>query len=659
MFKKTFAKRLTVRIVILLFIIIGGMAHMLFLMTSLLVTQIYSGSYHMSMLNSTEYARRVLSDVYVAVVNSVDEVEENLDTPENIQGIMRRIVANNKRIQNCGTNFIEDYYPRKGHYFVPYARKDRKSNEITTATLTQFTHNDEYSSWLHKGLTAKDGFWSEPFFSNDSLSEPVVAYSHPVHDKTGRTVAIIGADISLEWLTKKLNENDQEVNRKHSFVSDSHDDGSVVKTYIINKEGTFITHPDSKLILKDNLFDHLKDGTTDSIQSLRESIAKGVESKTESGFTLLYDDEESYFFYCPLKYTDWTVISVIPVSDIDVIGYAVGALLIILITITLLIVFALCYITIRHSTKPLQQLAESAEEVAKGNFNTPLPTIKHKDEIRQLRDSFENMQLSLTQYIEELKLTTASKASIENELRIAHNIQMAMLPKTFPPFPDRHDIDIFALLKPAKAVGGDLFDFFISDEKLFFCIGDVSGKGVPASLVMAVTRTLFRNLAAHQPEPQQIVNGINRSVCDGNDTNMFVTLFIGVLDLKSGHMTYCNAGHDAPYLIGNDVSQLPVESNLPVGILPDWEYSLQQTVIEPGTTIFLYTDGLNEATNEAEELFGDERIVSEARTILAQDKAQPKDFIHLMNEAVQRFVDKAEQSDDLTMLAIKRNKHQD
>lgn len=141
------------------------------------------------------------------------------------------------------------------------------------------------------------------------------------------------------------------------------------------------------------------------------------------------------------------------------------------------------------------------------------------------------MQHSLTHYVEELKETTASKAAIENELKIAHDIQMSMLPKTFPPYPERDDIDIFGTLKPAKDVGGDLFDFYIRDEKLIFCIGDVSGKGVPASLVMAMTRSLFRNISSHVTEPHLIVKALNDTMADDNDTNMFVTLFLGVLDL--------------------------------------------------------------------------------------------------------------------------------
>ena len=160
----------------------------------------------------------------------------------------------------------------------------------------------------------------------------------------------------------------------------------------------------------------------------------------------------------------------------------------------------------------------------------------------QLKESLDYMQHSLAHYTEELKDTTQKKERIESELRIANEIQMSMIPKIFPPYPEREDIDLFAMLLPAKLVGGDLYDFFISEEeKLYFLIGDVSCKGIPASLVMAVTRSLFRNTAAHLKKPKAIVESLNASLAEGNETNMFVTLFVGILDLKSGNLAFCNA----------------------------------------------------------------------------------------------------------------------
>ena len=251
--------------------------------------------------------------------------------------------------------------------------------------------------------------------------------------------------------------------------------------------------------------------------------------------------------------------------------------------------------------------------------------------------------------MDELKKSTAAKASIESELNVAQSIQMSMLPKTYPPYPDRHDIEIYGSLTPAKGVGGDLYDFFIRDEKLFFCIGDVSGKGVPASLVMAVTRTLFRNIATHIAEPSHIVETMNMSISEGNDNNMFVTLFVGVLDLDTGHLRYCNAGHDAPYI---QTELLPCDANLPVGVMQEWSFSDQETTLKSNTMIFLYTDGLTEAENSSQAQFGEERVTDVIKTHL-NDSCSPQKLIEDMTEAVHQFVCGTEQSDDLTMMAIK------
>ena len=242
----------------------------------------------------------------------------------------------------------------------------------------------------------------------------------------------------------------------------------------------------------------------------------------------------------------------------------------------------------------------------------------------------------------------AEKERIGSELRIARNIQMAMLPKTFPPYPDRNDIDIYGQLTPAKEVGGDLYDFYIRDEKLYFCIGDVSGKGVPASLVMAVTRALFRNISAHESQPDRIITQLNDTMAEDNDSNMFVTMFVGVLDLPTGRLRYTNAGHVAPVLTHPGVGLLPVDSNLPVGVMSGWKFTSQETTIDIGTSIFLYTDGLTEAENTGHELFGEKRMMEAIK-----ENTEPHAFIDHVTEAVHAFVGEAEQSDDLTMLAIR------
>ncbi len=239
------------------------------------------------------------------------------------------------------------------------------------------------------------------------------------------------------------------------------------------------------------------------------------------------------------------------------------------------------------------------------------------------------------------------KKAVENELQIAHGIQMSMIPKIFPPFPERKDLDMAATIVPAKEVGGDLYDFFIRDEKLFFCIGDVSGKGIPASLVMAVTRSMFRTLSAHEDRPERIVGQMNDSMADSNENNMFVTFLLGVLDLSNGHLAYCNAGHNAPVMLTDKKAPLPVESNIPLGVLTGFEFIGQETKLRDDDAIFLYTDGLTEAENAAHELFGEERMYEVLGT-----RRRSSEHLEAIKAAVSAFVGDAPQSDDLTMLFI-------
>ena len=249
-----------------------------------------------------------------------------------------------------------------------------------------------------------------------------------------------------------------------------------------------------------------------------------------------------------------------------------------------------------------------------------------------------------------LRKTELRQERINSELRIASDIQMHMLPQE--DSIASKDVMVKGLLVPARAVGGDLYDFFIRDEKLFFCIGDVSGKGVPAAIVMAVIHSLFRSASVHENNPARIMHVINETACQRNEDNIFVTFFVGVLDLPTGRLRYCNAGHDAPLLVGKGVGELPCDANIPVGFRPKWKYSLQEAQIFTGTTIFLFTDGLTEAMNASREQFTMERVNEVAFQSLLSGHQEPRQFIERMTEAAYQFVGDAQQSDDLTMMAI-------
>ena len=252
-------------------------------------------------------------------------------------------------------------------------------------------------------------------------------------------------------------------------------------------------------------------------------------------------------------------------------------------------------------------------------------------------------------YVRRLHRSRVNQERTDSELRIAQNIQSEMLPNQDI---SRPDIEVSGKQITALEVGGDLYDYFIRDEKLYFCIGDVSGKGVPSSLVMAVVHSFFRSQAQHESNPANIMQVINEIAAEGNETNMFVTLFIGVLDLPTGRLRYCNAGHDAPLLIGDGVKPLPVKANLPIGLFEDFKYSQQLEQLNDGTTLFLYTDGLTEANNSERKLFGLPRIIEVAQACMRRGETMPAQVMDSMLEAVHQFENNASQSDDLTMLAL-------
>lgn len=319
----------------------------------------------------------------------------------------------------------------------------------------------------------------------------------------------------------------------------------------------------------------------------------------------------------------------------------------------LLILFSACSYAIYKMVNPLQQFTKAVMSIADGNLDTPLPEIHSKDELLQLRNSFEYMQTSLKQHIEDLKVTTAGNERLKSELKIAHDIQMGMIPTVFP---QRDDLDLFASMTPAKEVGGDLYDFTIDNDELFFIIGDVAGKGVPASLYMAVTRTLFRNLAGNYQSAANIVREMNHAIASANESFVFVTVFVGVLDLKTHHLTYCNAAHNAPVLITEQgaCSLLDAETNLPIGVEDHYHYEEQRISFPEGSALLLYTDGLTEATYYSKDgtrrLFGEDRLLHDVEK---NSKASAIEVIDFLKQHVNVFADGTEQSDDLTMMFLR------
>ena len=532
--------------------------------------------------------QNILTAVEVAMKNHAWEAEQMLALPDSMYSVARRLAEQNDQIVGAGISFVPNFYPKMGRWFEPYVKAE-KGKAAVMSQLGSETH--DYTQMDFYTMTMKSGepYWSEPYLDSDGAHAMVTTYAYPLRDKTGKVVAIMGADVSLDWLEKLINAS-------HIYPSSYN--------MMISRTGQLMVCPVESLVMRQNIQEATAGMKDTTMQSINREMLAG-----RSGQTVVTDDngEKNYVFYSPIKgATGWSMAVVCSDKEIYYGLRQVGF------NLLLLMLFG---------------LALMAYIIARAIRN-----------------------------FKRLQAVNAEKERIGSELRIANGIQMGMLPKIFPPYPDRDDMDIYGSLVPAKEVGGDLYDFYIRDEKLFFCIGDVSGKGVPASLVMAVTRSLFRTVSAHEDNPSNIVMKLNEAMTEMNESCMFVTLFVGALDLSTGRLHYCNAGHCPPLLIGNELTLLPVDTNIPVGFLAEWQYTSQQITLPPQTSIFLYTDGLTEARNAEKEMFGKQRMNDVIRKAIEEGKTAPEQTIRMMAEAKNRFVNGNEQSDDLTMLAIRYNK---
>lgn len=485
--------------------------------------------------------------------------------------------------------------------------------------------NKELNECIRIAKSKKISLWSSPHYvTKRSNHSPVTTFLTPLINEKGEVKGVLCADINLDWLKKIA---DKEIESGNAYIT------------VADKEGLFLYNSDSSLIMK----------------YVSEAPEIPVDSSKVIGFMCrlvgVKDVGNSSMSSEVIAKTGWIVTCVVPLGDNNDMTVIITLLVITMLMLLILAIVSCIVLTVNWQLRPLGRIAEAANAISNGDFSYKIPEVSGHSDISHLRNSFVAMQQELVRYIADLRNTTEKKAGMERDLHIASQIQKGLLPKTFPAFPDRNDIDIYGLVVPAKEVGGDIFDFFMRDEKLFFLIGDVSGKGAPASLFMMVVGHLFRNVGRYSNEPSMIVSGINSELANGNDQDMFCTLFCGVLDMETGMLSYCNAGHNAPILItkGSTNFMKPC-TNLPAGAIADFSYQTESVQMQKDDALFLYTDGVTEAENKAMELFGDSHTLGIVE--LLKD-ASMKEMADGVFDAVKTFADGNEQSDDITMLCLR------
>ena len=541
-------------------------------------------------------------------------------------------LRNNPDFYSCSIAFEPYYFKEYGRYFSAYSKYEGDS----IRTLQGGNDNYQYffMDWYLMPTLLGHPCWTDPYMDLDAPTntyEMVTTYCQAIKNKQGAVIGVINTSLSINWLSQTI---------------------SAVKPYpnsysiMIGRGGTYFVHPDSTKITRQTIFTQTMLEPDTALTALGHAMQRGEEGMRR----MVIDGKDSYVFYKPLGKTGCSMAIVCPESDIFGGFNRLRHTVMGIVFVGLLVMLCVFINVITRELKPLHRLAREAETIASGNFDAELPDFERTDEIGQLSHSFGYMQQSLVRYIDELKLTTAQKASIESELNVASNIQMSMLPSVFP---NREGLDMHASMTPAKEVGGDLYGYLLKDDNLYFCVGDVSGKGVPASLFMAQVTRLFRTLANQQMAPADICTHMNEALSgDENPTNMFVTMFVGMVNLQSGHLKFCNAGHNPPVIGGGEhhgefLQMLP---NFPIGVLPGLEFQGEEIDTIKGRALFLYTDGLNEAENREHEQFGDDQLLSILRNTHFESAQQ---VVEILYNEVQRHRDGADPNDDLTMMCLR------
>ena len=542
------------------------------------------------------------------------------------------MLLNNPDFYTCSIAFEPYYFNQYGRYFSAYSK--HVGDSIRTLQGGSDYYQYFFMDWYLMPQLLDKPCWTEPYMDLDAPTntyEMVTSYCQAIKNKQGEFIGVINTSLSLSWLSHTI---------------------SAVKPYpnsysiMIGRGGTYFVHPDTTKITRHTIFTQTMETPDTAMTALGHAMQRGEEGMKR----MTIDDKDCYVFYKPLGKTGCSMAIVCPESDIfggfDRLRHTVMG--IVFVGLLLMLYFFIKIIT--RELSPLHRLAKEAETIASGQFDTKLPDFQRNDEIGQLSHSFGNMQQSLVRYIDELKETTAQKASIESELNVASNIQMSMLPSVFP---DREGLDMYASMTPAKEVGGDLYGYLLKDEKLYFCVGDVSGKGVPASLFMAQVTRLFRTLANQMIQPADICTQMNEALSgEENQTCMFVTLFIGLVDLKTGHLSFCNAGHNPPVIGGGEhhgefLQMLP---NFPIGVMPGLEFEGEEIDSNKGRPLFIYTDGLNEAENREHGQFGDDHLIDILRNTHFDTARQ---VVETLAAKVEEHRDGADPNDDLTMMCLR------
>lgn len=631
---------------------------LLSLLTSVLIVyiSIIAYSYHVA-------RHSFLKEALVSARNAVSLAEKEIDvdlyhatgltesialsmgnkflTEDDIHRMLKEIVSQNEEI--CGSAVAFEPYSfndNREFFAVYYTRNESGGVEYKDLSNSQYGYWQK--DWYKIPKEEQVAQFSEPYFDEGGGNVIMSTYSIPFYRMQNgerRFWGIATVDVSLKDLSQ--------------IVSDIriHRNG---RASLISREGVFITFPDSSYILNQTIYDLAE---TLQVPRLIDLFQDALANKTGYEVVPIQFNgkrSESFLCYTRLDSTGWPIFLNFPKSELFA-ELRKMTLIIFAIALTgfVLLIGLIIYLSNRI-TYPLVELSKVTQRIGRGDFDVQLPEVEGKDEVCQLNLAIRSMLGELKNYTRNLEETTAAKEKIESELKIAHDIQMSIVPQLYPPFPHLKSLDLFGLLEPAKEVGGDLLDYFeIDDAHIAIAVGDVAGKGVPAALMMAIARTLLRAKTKSNKSASSIIEDINNELSRDNEKCMFVTFFLGIFNHKTRQLVYCNAGHNYPYLLRSNQTRLILNQihGPALGVSENYSYQQSEIYLQEKDSLLIYTDGVPEAKNMKGEFFGQLHLEG---TFLKLDLSlSSKQNLEMLLGEVKDFARETEQFDDITLLMLK------
>lgn len=557
-------------------------------------------------------------------------------TEDELLAFIRQIVAKDKYIYGSTIAFEPYQFFPELFYFAPYYYK--YDSKIQYVELGNAEYRYFEWDWYLIPKLLKSPVWSEPFYDEGAGNTVMTTYSVPFYKPDSSIRGIVTADVDLQNFTAQT--LDIQI-------------GQTGYAFVISQNGTFIIHPDHNYVMRETIFS-IAEASQDSL--LREIGKDMIYGKTNiESIEDFWRGGKAHLAYTPIRSSQWSFAVILPEKEMMSVVTQFSKKLILFMIIGFSGLLGVVFLVSYSLTKPIKKLAWAAHELALGKLETEISGVNSKDEIGELANTFNKMVKDLNLYIHDLTETTKAKERVEHELTIASEIQQSILPHTYPPFPGRKEFDLFALTKPAREVGGDFFDFFfVDDNHIGFLVADVCGKGVPAALFMAITRTLIKTAAVGEISPAKTLENVNKAIYPDNSSCLFISIFYAIYNINDGSFCFANAGHNLPYIKyeSGSVEQIPKTKSIALGVMENLQLEERNLALGINDLILLYTDGLTEAINVSEEMYEEERLVRFLKHCAV--KQNMRSLTQHLLEDVEKFSGEVEQFDDITLLVLQR-----